>query len=58
MNIINKIFYPFDFYIPLKKGNFTLYLLEDAKKIETALENSLYFESLQDFDAKIDFEVR
>lgn len=55
---VQEIFYPFDFYIPLKKGNFTLYLFEDAKKIETALENSLYFESLQDFDTKIDFEVR
>ena len=53
-----EINYPFDFYIPLNRGDFTLYLVEDYKKIETVLGNSLYLENLLDFDSKIDFQVR
>ena len=53
-----EINYPFDFYIPLSRGNFTLYLVEDYKKIETVLGNGLYLENLLDFDSKIDFQVR
>ena len=53
-----EIKYPFDFYIPLSRGNFTLYLVEDYKKIETVLGNGLYVEQLLADDEKICFQVK
>ena len=55
---IQEITYPFDFYIPLNRGDFTLYLLTDSQKMETALNNSLQVEQLLADDEKICFQVK
>jgi penicillin-binding protein 1C len=55
---IQEITYPFDFYIPLNRGNFTLYLLTDSEKMENVLKNNLNPEQVLSTDEKIDFQVK